>query len=1086
MVRSIINALLVILILSIFSPAISEVSKAGDNLPYEQIIDIPIDTSKDEAKFQPIDIHITFNNPCWAVNETYNSIIVGYKDKDGFHELESQIYDLNHIDENHIDACNIVFLIPETADGEEIYIVRYSDSSNPRDNYPDHISVTDNHYFYEPISGQIIDLDYYKITQDNYIIYGICQEGELLGNGMSNSVIKLKPNSTVFETFNAEQIASFHMSYSINPIGSTTGTQWAKGVDKSILVDGNLMVRVRINGTSPDGKVQTDNIYTYYYQPIDRKMLCVDIHHRILDNIEIQGDKEREGTYAILSTIKSRSATIEKMNIGKILPKIHFIGEDGTLKEYNLPTDPTADPAEWILSTNDDEDLGNDAWMCIDDPDTGLVHGLIFKSNKGFINGTFDGIQVKASVHQHVKLPGLEADSGDLFAMKNAYESGSHDTTLKKGTEISYPVEFITFHNGGYKAVAREATVYKKLVEIRPIGVKEISRETSQQKRYSITAYIHLAPSFPLGSMLSAATGKNLTYLTVELYNEKDFVSSGSPNRLHIGNIETIDKNSSFRKKFSMILNIFDLKNSSIFKSIRFPSVEPGRYIIKVYKENTLIGENRHFIGFKIVDVEENTSVHIFCSIETYLDVNIIDQNGRGIPDTYISLYYDDMIVSETVSDKNGSANLGIPSNRNPYTLQVLYQGFLVAEDKVHLKPRNHIFGIKKNYEIKLYNFGIQVKDTLGLPPAINVNPTVKSKDMIQSTTIKAVEGKPGIYQFPALYSANYNLRLSYKSYILEESVNINKDTSLDIIFPAEFPLDLNILNSMGLPASKGVITLSRDDKTLSAEIEKGKSKFMIPPGSYKLTIAMDDEIIASQMIKLQGEQNLELVTTQPSTIHFYSIILSGIIIVVAVIIILWKHLLYQGLLLATIGLIISSLFLPWWSLNGSSDIASTSTKTMLVPAKIITLTITDTVKSGEIASIPEEFTAALGLIVLLLLIVCISLFIEIFIVDKFRRTYIIISIIGIILMILSLTVFIIAMSAVTEVGVGSLSGTGDLSISIPGEIKQFQLNCNWGLSTGSYIGIINLILIVVLLVLKLSNRLKNVLSFIFPLNENL
>ena len=245
------------------------------------------------------------------------------------------------------------------------------------------------------------------------------------------------------------------------------------------------------------------------------------------------------------------------MNIGRILPRIHFIGEDGTLKEYNLPTDPTADPAEWILSTNDDEDLGREAWMCIDDPDTGLTHGLVFKSNTGFLNGTFDGIQVKASVHQHVKLPGLEADSGDLFAMKNAYEDNSHDTTLTKGTDISYPVEFVTFHTGGYDAISREASVYQKLVDMRPItGGVPTNKNIVQQKSFSLNVYIHLAPSFPLGSMLSAATGKNLTYLTVELYHNKDFVSSGSPSRLHLGSMETADKNASFKEAFLSCLFI--------------------------------------------------------------------------------------------------------------------------------------------------------------------------------------------------------------------------------------------------------------------------------------------------------------------------------------------------------------------------------------------------------------------------------------------------------------------------------------------------------------------------------------------------
>jgi hypothetical protein len=375
-----------------------------EDLPFKQEILIPIDTSLDEAKYQPIDIRIKFENQCWTMNETLHSIRIAYNDGSEFIEIESQIYDLNKIDEEHIDSCSIVFLIPKEADGEEAYYIFYSNSETSSPNYKKHLSILDTHYFYEPISGQIIDFDYYQIIEGEYIIYGICQEGELLGNGMSNSVIKLKPNSTEFETVNAEQIASFSMTYSINPIGEYTGAQWAKDVKKSVIVEGNLMVRLRIEGVSTDNELSSDNIYTYYYRPTSTKSLNVNVNHEILKSINIEGNKEREGTYASLSTIKARSATIEKMNIGEILPYIHFYSEDERVKEYTIPVDPDADPAEWILSSKDDDDLGSKAWMCMDDKNTGQTHGLIFQSNTGYIDGINDGIQVKSSVHQHVKL----------------------------------------------------------------------------------------------------------------------------------------------------------------------------------------------------------------------------------------------------------------------------------------------------------------------------------------------------------------------------------------------------------------------------------------------------------------------------------------------------------------------------------------------------------------------------------------------------------------------------------------------------------------------------------------------------------
>ena len=133
------------------------------NLAFKQEITIPIDTSLEEAKFQPIDTRIVFDDSCWAQNETKHSVRVGYGDGSELTELDSQIYDLEHSDNSHITACSLLFLIPEEANGKEKYYVLYDGSETSAPEYVDHLSFEDAHYFYEPISGQIIDFDYYKI-----------------------------------------------------------------------------------------------------------------------------------------------------------------------------------------------------------------------------------------------------------------------------------------------------------------------------------------------------------------------------------------------------------------------------------------------------------------------------------------------------------------------------------------------------------------------------------------------------------------------------------------------------------------------------------------------------------------------------------------------------------------------------------------------------------------------------------------------------------------------------------------------------------------------------------------------------------
>ncbi|HEC81947.1 MAG TPA: carboxypeptidase regulatory-like domain-containing protein, partial [Thermoplasmatales archaeon] len=541
-----------------------------EDLPFKQELKVPVDTSRVETWFQPVDVHVEFNHRCWARNETCHSVRVCYDDGSGLVELESQVYDLEFIDENHVKACNLVFLIPENVDGKEKYYVLYSDSETELPYYPDHVKVEDTHYFYEPISGQKMDFDYYKITQDGYVIYGICQKGVLLGEGVSHTIIKLKPNSTEFESQNADQFASFAMSYAVDGPLQYTGTPRAETVSKNILVDGNLMVRVRIESISPENDIKTNVVYTYYYSPTSVKRVVVHVNHQVLKEVKVGGDEQRDGTYASLSTFKSRSATIDNMNVGVILPNLHIYGEDDSIKEYSIPTNPESHNPEWVLSTMDDIDLGSKAWLCIDDSSTGKTHGLIFNSNNGLLEGEEDGIQVKSSVKQVVKLPGLEADTGNLYATRNSYEKNrEHNLIIPEGTNVTFDAEFVTFEKGGYQAVGKESEVFQCLTRQRPLFRGNVSVE-KEKERFFLTTFVHFAPSFPMGSLFSAAAGKKFPYLYAELYREGSLASSGSVAGLPLsGSMELDFGNTTLFQKVGMVLGLFDWRNVSFFKKIR-------------------------------------------------------------------------------------------------------------------------------------------------------------------------------------------------------------------------------------------------------------------------------------------------------------------------------------------------------------------------------------------------------------------------------------------------------------------------------------------------------------------------------------
>jgi hypothetical protein len=1032
------------------------------NLSFTQELIIPIDTSLEESKYQPIDIRVNFNSVCWAKNETQHSIRVGYGDQSDLTEIESQIYDLTYTDESHISSCNIIFLIPEDATGSEKYYILYNDQSTNPPSYPNHFKIKDTHYFYEPISGQIIDFDYYQIIEDDFIIYGIVQKGELLGNGMSNTIIKLLPGSKEFKTKNAEQITSYHMSYSTEPPGTYTGSQWATDIEKTILVKGNLMIRVQIKGISPNGNIQTDNIYTYYYCPQETKRIHVNIDHDVLKTVEIKGNKERDGSYCSISTIKARSGTIEDMNIGEILPKIHIYNEDDTIRSYDIPTDPSAHPADWLLSTIDDEDLGSHAWFCMDDPSTGQVHGLIFDRNTGFLNGSDDGIQVKSSVHQHVKLPGLEADSGDLYAMRNAYENGAHSTTLSDDIRVKFNVVYVASSTGGYEQIEKESHLLQTLSKVRPIkrgNQTDIQEIEEQKERYTLTVLLHNVPSAPLGSLLSAATGRNISYITAELYKENNLASSGSAQRLQLGDVNIDLEGKSTREIIQTIRNIFDLRNSTIFKSVRFPDLDQGTYLIKICKENPFLGKDRKYIGYVITEVSEDSRIHVTCKSEMTMNIFAYDQNDDPIKDIQLKILIEEISISNSVTDENGLASLKLPYDKqSSMTLQGIYQGFSVFKNDISFGILDRWRTPTETITIDLFDLTIKVTDTLGLPPAINPTPLLTSDKMAHQMNIQPSQTTQNLYYFSNLYSNTYHLKMSYKSFKIEEKIDVNNDMNVDVLFPAEFNTNIEVLDSFGLTIDDASCLFKRENRDLKVNIEQGKTIITVPPGNYNMKITNEEAVIATQKIEIKGDKTLTIISNQNSMLHTLAtiIFLVGGICGGIYFLIRKKRRFAFNIILAMIILI--SIFQPWWMLKGESNDVTTKTTTILYPANIITLTSSSNVIGGELSEVPEEFTMILNLLTYLLLIASILILIHMLIFKQFPKMKLIIHILIIIFLLLSVILFYIAMSEVTKVGIGEFLGSDTLKISIPGESNQIDIPSSWGPSSGMILCIVGLI----------------------------
>ena len=317
------------LLLSSFTYSHGKIS----NFPYWEEIKIPIDMVNQGSRYYPIDIRVKFDHPCWAMDEVNRSVRVFVYHNGEYKEIESQIYNLEFIDDSHIKSCNLVFLIPDFADGRERYFVVYSDKPTPAPEYKDHVSLREGRFYYEPIRGYEADVRYYLIEEDGYAPFLVCYDGSVTGLRFAQRIVKLKEKSRDVSLNNWLVATTYALIYldKTKPSGSVGSME--RFLSKKIFVDGNLMVRFGIETESFDGNLLTRNVYTYYYSPTSDKRIIVSSYQKIKEKRVSTGTGAQGGNIVTMITSIIRSANIEELNTGLFIPYIHFFSEENIIKE---------------------------------------------------------------------------------------------------------------------------------------------------------------------------------------------------------------------------------------------------------------------------------------------------------------------------------------------------------------------------------------------------------------------------------------------------------------------------------------------------------------------------------------------------------------------------------------------------------------------------------------------------------------------------------------------------------------------------------------------------------------------------------
>jgi hypothetical protein len=1044
---------------------------------FREKIEIPFDTSIGAAKYQPIDIRINFQNKCWAKNEDEHSIRVLVQDENNKKKLESQIYDLDYYDDNHINACSIVFLIPEEANGKERYYIYYDDSEKSSPNYVDYVSIEESYYIYEPIPGYPFESHFFKIIEDENIIYAISQKGQFMGYQTSHYVTKLIENSKEVLPKNGDVVASFDFRYYYDQNYDDFSSTSQNLVSKDILIDGNLMVKVIIISKSNKDDLQTTATYTYYHCPTKHKRIHAHVKHESLKELTVANNVNTDGVFARLQCGGIKSNAIKDLNFGEILPYLHIYNENNQISDYLLDPDPEFIPEEYdirVISNKDDVDLGDQAWASFDEGGSGQSHSIILGSNKNLVSGRDeqDGIQINAYEMDFPHLPGLESDIASFEFGRNSLEAnGIQDLSIPEDFIIEFDAELFSSETGGYTIISDEANIFQSLAKVKPQNDDISFKNKEKPEDYTLTVFVHNTFSFPMGAVLSAATGKNFGYIITELYQYNDLIGSGTPERVSLKQIPNLINKTLFQQIITSAASI-DWKNISFFKKFTFNNLYPGKYLIRVYRENPFFGNTRKYIGLKTVSIDEDKKIHIFCTKEGSIHISVFDQNDEGVENAEIVLFTDELEIVKSTTDSQGQAHIKAPINPyDSYDLQIYYNNFIIFEDHISLRTIRKILPIKKSVIIDRFDLNLEIVDTWGLPPGIDLFPVLEYESIDTLFLLYAEKISDGYYLFTNLIPAEYILRFNYGSFSIEKNINIPDIEKINLTFEGELTTKIKTLDARGIPIQDAHLIISRGNKEIKKQ--SSLSKVLVPPGQYDVQVYFNGNLIGSRKFSIFSNRNLDLITSKEPFYPLLVTIIGILFILAGLIISYWKK---NGLYVIKsliVSLLIIAIFYPWWILQGSNLQLETSSIMYLIPTTLVTTTSTQEIIAGELSFLPEIIELTMYLIPIGTIISCCLLGLSIVLKKLNKKQYLLILTISLGVLIGLLGGFLVSMSEITKIGVGSIIGSGNIEIGLPGFEELSILFCHWGPSYGFYLFLFSIALLLTIIIFTIKKRIN-------------
>jgi len=1012
---------------------------------YRQEIPLPIDTNASSSHFQPIDLRFRFENPCWTKDEKNTSIRVSCWHQEHWENLESQIYSLENVpgETSLICECNVIFLIPEYADGTEQYYIYYNDAETAPPHYKDHLTLEDLNYTSSPLPEISAVAKFYGITEDGFCVYGVGQEGQLLDRSCAQVVVKQKKGTREFDIINSDQIVSFAFSYYYGEKEKDESSSDQVFLDKKIFIEGNLMVEFGILSESLKKDVQTTAIYRYYYCPLEEKRINVHVKHEMLKEATVQGIDNIDGRFGSLISLKSRSATVNSLNFGEIYPYLNFYSEKNMVEQYQLNRNPSTKEREWIISYKNDATLGSDAWLCYGDGKKGTANAVLFASNQGVVtSGTDerDGIQLKVAEKEYVNFLGTEVDYVSINFGRHSYAPGySHDVTIPADLIVQFDAEVFASETGGYESVQKESTFYKALLKSRRYsGDVPFERE---EKRYNVTVISRLGGTLLSHPHLANLTGSMFPVMWFELLHEDRVVAEGAANRTLFHRA---------KKTFSSILE--------------------GEYLVKVFLR---WGKKKIFTGSTVLHLVKDTKVNVFCTWERTVKFVFRNQDGQGINGIHCWLTdKDDVLYDENITQDDGEVILKAPYDaKDPYHLRAEYKDVVIYDQTLQKTLRR----LNTQMTLNLYDFTVVITDALGLPPGVDLTPLLISSQGNTTIQITPKENAKGSFVFEDVPEGDYHLQTSYGEFIDDVHVTIpNTGLSIKMRFSALFTLVIDLFDSKGntLVNDEIEFTVLRDNQVIT---KTKQDTIVLPPAKYVINAYLNDELIGVKSVELTNDKHLTFVTTIESlfpvllSLLFYA--LFGFFVILTI---LRKFSLSSLLKSLAILFVILSFFQPWWAFTGTSSTvpAEKTTSLFVNPGMMIETRTYYGEVSLNLAEIPDMFLLFLSWVVPLASFACVAIAIGIILRRTQKKKYaFLLSIIGVILLGILVPSFFYGTTRLINASLGTVQGKEILAVSMG--LEEIMMQTSWGFSSGFYLVTIALLVAVIAVLLDIRARFR-------------